>query len=86
MHSAAAVGGNFPHSYVLLIGIANLLGDAISMGLGDYFSEHSEQAHAAAAFKIEQKFHAVSLSPSLLSLYVYYFVAKSAERSHGFYR
>lgn len=39
---AAVAGSNMSTDVVILMGIANLLADGISMGLGDYLSEKAE--------------------------------------------
>jgi vacuolar iron transporter family protein len=38
----AAVGGNFSHKTVIVMATANLIADAISMGVGDALSEKAE--------------------------------------------
>ena len=40
---AAVSGADMDGNVVILMGIANLVSDGISMGLGDYFSEKSEK-------------------------------------------
>jgi vacuolar iron transporter family protein len=40
---AGVAGANLPVSVVLILGIANLIADGVSMGFGDYLGERSEQ-------------------------------------------
>ncbi len=40
---ASVAGANLSPSIVLIMGIANMLGDGVSMGLGDYLGERSER-------------------------------------------
>jgi len=40
---AGVAGANLSPSIVLILGIANMLADGLSMGLGDYLGERSEQ-------------------------------------------
>jgi VIT1/CCC1 family predicted Fe2+/Mn2+ transporter len=50
---ASVVGASFPIEVVLLTGFAKLIGDALSMGLGDCISEQAEQAHIRGERKRE---------------------------------
>jgi len=45
---AAAVGSHLPRGIVLIVGFANLLGDAIGMAVGDYISTKAESDHVAS--------------------------------------
>jgi len=45
---AAVEGGHLSQSTVILMGFANLIADAISMGLGDFISEKAEMDYVAA--------------------------------------
>lgn len=42
----AAVGADQNHSVIVTMGVANLVADSISMGMGDYLSEKAEQDYA----------------------------------------
>lgn len=50
---AAVSGADLPGNVVILMGIANLVSDGISMGLGDYFSEKSEKDYIHNEWKRE---------------------------------
>jgi VIT1/CCC1 family predicted Fe2+/Mn2+ transporter len=50
---AAASGADLGGDVVILMGIANLVSDGISMGLGDYFSEKSEKDYIKNEWKRE---------------------------------
>ena len=61
------------NNVVILMGIANLVSDGISMGLGDYLSAKSEQSYIKSEFEREKwemeqnpQGEAGILSPSLL--------------------
>ena len=51
---AAGAGANLEGRVVVLMGFANLVSDGISMGLGDYFSEKSENQYIRGEKKREQ--------------------------------
>lgn len=51
---AAVSGANMDGKVVILMGIANLVSDGISMGLGDYFSEKSEKDYIKNEWKREK--------------------------------
>ena len=51
---AAVSGADMPGEVVILMGIANLVSDGISMGLGDYFSEKSEKDYIKNEWKREK--------------------------------
>ncbi len=40
---AGAVGASLPARVIIILGIANLIADGVSMGLGDFLAERSEQ-------------------------------------------
>lgn len=50
---AAVSGADMSGDVVILMGIANLVSDGISMGLGDYFSEKSEKDYIKNEWKRE---------------------------------
>lgn len=50
---SASEGGNLSKDAVILMGLANLVADAISMGLGDYLSETAEHNYIASEQKRE---------------------------------
>lgn len=50
----AAVAGGLSYGMILIIGFANLLGDAIGMGVGDYLSSQAEADHEEAERKREE--------------------------------
>lgn len=50
---AASAGAGFGLKVILLMGFANLVADAISMGFGDYLSERAELDHAIKERKRE---------------------------------
>ena len=50
---AAVSGAGLSGDVVILMGIANLVSDGISMGLGDYFSEKSEKDYIKNEWKRE---------------------------------
>lgn len=41
-------GAHLPHQVILILGIANMIADAISMGLGDFLGEVSERKYKAS--------------------------------------
>ncbi|KAJ8607175.1 hypothetical protein CTAYLR_007325 [Chrysophaeum taylorii] len=51
---AAVAGAGLSTSTVILMGVANLVADGISMGLGDYLSESAERNFVRHEFKREQ--------------------------------
>lgn len=51
---AATVGGNQSRELVITLGLANLLADGISMGLGDYLSSKSEKEYVKNEMKREK--------------------------------
>ena len=59
---AAGAGANLEGKVIVLMGFANLVSDGISMGLGDYFSEKSENQFIRVRPRIIRK---VSLVHSL---------------------
>mmetsp|Transcript_17047 Transcript_17047/g.23717 ORF Transcript_17047/g.23717 Transcript_17047/m.23717 type:complete len:298 (-) Transcript_17047:36-929(-) len=50
----AAIAGGLSYGMVLIVGFANLLGDAIGMGVGDYLSSQAEADHEEAERKREE--------------------------------
>ena len=42
---AAAVGANLEMKTIIAMGVANLIADGLSMGLGDYLSSHFENKY-----------------------------------------
>lgn len=40
---AGVAGAGLPHTTVIVLGLANMIADGLSMGLSDYLGEHSEQ-------------------------------------------
>lgn len=51
---AGVAGANLSAQVVLILGIANMVADAISMGLGDFLGERSEQRHRKHQYAIEK--------------------------------
>ena len=51
---ASVAGSTLPIQVVILTGFAKLLGDGLSMGLGDCMSEQAEQNHIRGEHKREQ--------------------------------
>eukprot|EP00698_Gefionella_okellyi_P007739 TRINITY_DN1891_c0_g1_i1.p1 TRINITY_DN1891_c0_g1~~TRINITY_DN1891_c0_g1_i1.p1 ORF type:complete len:299 (-),score=63.86 TRINITY_DN1891_c0_g1_i1:972-1868(-) len=51
---SGVTGGQLPWTVLIVIGIANLLSDALSMGLGDYISTNAEVLYAASERKRER--------------------------------
>lgn len=51
---AGVAGAGLSPNIVLVMGIANLIADGISMGLGDYLGERSERRHQQYQYQIEQ--------------------------------
>jgi len=51
---AAVAGAGLSENSVILLGVANLIADGISMGLGDYLSEIAEQNFVRHEFKRER--------------------------------
>lgn len=51
---AASEGGDLSQNTVLLMGFANLVADAISMGLGDFISERAEAEYVATEQRREK--------------------------------
>lgn len=51
---AGVTGANLPSSTVIILGLANMIADGISMALGDYLGERSEQKHRRQQFKVER--------------------------------
>ncbi len=43
---SGSVGANLPASVVVILGLANLLADGLSMGLGSYLGQKSERDYA----------------------------------------
>lgn len=48
---AACVGSQQSYATTLIVGFANLIGDAFAMGLGDFFSSRAEALHSRQLFK-----------------------------------
>ena len=48
---------------VLFIGFANLIGDALSMGLGDYYGAKAEASHALKEKNLSIQFRVLCYSP-----------------------
>lgn len=51
---AGAVGANLPASVVIVLGVANLLGDGFSMAAGNYQRVRSDRLHADMARRTEE--------------------------------
>lgn len=51
---AAVAGANLDTNIVILMGFANLVGDGISMGFGDYLSSKAEQDFVRNEYKREK--------------------------------
>jgi len=51
---AAAAAAKLAYGTILIIGFANLLGDAVGMGIGEYISSKAEDDHEAAERKREE--------------------------------
>ena len=51
---AGVAGAGLPSNIVLIMGIANMIADALSMGLGDYLGERSERRHQQYQYQIEK--------------------------------
>ena len=51
---AGVHGAQLPISVVLILGLANLLADGLSMGIGDYLGERSEDRFKRYQFEVEQ--------------------------------
>lgn len=51
---AGVAGAGLPASIVVVMGLANMFADALSMGLGDYLGERSEQRHRKYQFQVEE--------------------------------
>ena len=47
-------GGKFNPLYALVLGFSNLVGDAISMGMGDYLSATADREHQLTEYKREK--------------------------------
>nr|XP_020431472.1 hypothetical protein PPL_07769 [Heterostelium album PN500]EFA79351.1 hypothetical protein PPL_07769 [Heterostelium album PN500] len=52
---AAAAGAGLTRGVILIIGFANLLGDAFGMAFGDYVSERAEEDHLLKQSKLLEK-------------------------------
>ena len=52
--AAGAAGAGLSPSIVLILGVANMIADGLSMGIGDYLGERSERAHMRWQYKIEE--------------------------------
>lgn len=51
---AGVIGAQLSPVIVVILGIANLLGDGVSMAFADYLGERSEQRHRKYSYSIEQ--------------------------------
>jgi len=51
---SAATASHLTHAVILIVGFANLLGDAVGMAVGDYVSTKAEMDHVIAERKREQ--------------------------------
>lgn len=51
---AGVAGAGLSPSIILIMGIANLLADGVSMGMGDYLGERSERRHKKHQYQIEK--------------------------------
>lgn len=51
---ASTAGANFDIGVVIVLGVANLIADGISMGVGDFLSSQAEEAFARAESKRER--------------------------------
>lgn len=52
---AGATGGHLSNQVVIILGLANLVADGISMGLGEYLGSKSEQAFLRAQRAVEER-------------------------------
>lgn len=51
---AGVAGAGLAPSVILILGIANMIADGLSMGVGDYLGERSERRHLQQQYKIEE--------------------------------
>lgn len=51
---AGVAGAGLSPSIILILGIANMLADGLSMGIGDFLGERSERRHLQRQYEIEQ--------------------------------
>lgn len=51
---AGVAGAGLSPSVVLILGIANMIADGLSMGIGDYLGERSERRHLKHQYQIEK--------------------------------
>jgi VIT1/CCC1 family predicted Fe2+/Mn2+ transporter len=51
---AGVAGAGLSPSIVLILGIANLIADGLSMGIGDYLGERSERKHKKYQYAVEK--------------------------------
>ena len=51
---AGVAGAQLPPVIILVMGLANMFADGLSMGLGDYLGERSEAQHRARQYEIEK--------------------------------
>ncbi len=51
---AGVAGAGLPPSIILILGIANMIADGLSMGIGDYLGERSERRYMKHQFEIEK--------------------------------
>lgn len=75
----AAIGGSYPVSTLMVLGIAKVLGDAISMGLGDAMSEMAESEFVKAE-KAREKWEMQNFLEGELDEMVELYVKKGFEK------
>lgn len=51
---AGVAGAGLPPSVILILGIANMIADGLSMGIGDFLGERSERRHLQHQYAIEK--------------------------------
>lgn len=51
---AGVAGAGLPPSVILILGVANMIADGLSMGIGDFLGERSERRHMQHQFLIEK--------------------------------
>src|SRR5687768_5586704 len=73
--ATGVAGANLPPQVVLILGIANMIADGISMGLGDFLGELSERKYEARVKRIDP--HVGRLGLSSIVTFVSFVVAGS---------
>jgi vacuolar iron transporter family protein len=51
---AGVAGAGLSPTIIIILGVANMIADAISMGLGDYLGERSERRHQKYQYQVEK--------------------------------